>query len=167
MSAPPISSPFTKTCGIVGQPEISDSSWRIAGSGRTSTAVTGAPALAQRAQRTVGVAAHDELRRSLHEQRHRLVVDDVLDPFAQLVAHASLRLDSKLVDGAVAQRLGERLVDEPVLVEQREPVEAGLVTVTWKWSPPPVRSSTLNSGRVRERVLEQGLERLSRHDSRC
>ena len=29
------------------------------------------------------------------------------------------------MDGAVAQRLGERLVDEAVLVEQREPVEAG------------------------------------------
>ena len=44
MSAPPISSPRTNTCGIVGQPETSDSSWRIAGSGRTFTAVTGAPA---------------------------------------------------------------------------------------------------------------------------
>jgi hypothetical protein len=33
-----------KICGIVGQPEIADSSWRIWGSGRTSTAVTGAPA---------------------------------------------------------------------------------------------------------------------------
>ena len=27
------------------------------------------------------------------------------------------------MDGAVAQRLGERLVDEAVLVEQRQPVE--------------------------------------------
>ena len=44
MSAPPISSPFTKTCGIVGQPESSASSCRIAGSGSTFTAVTGAPA---------------------------------------------------------------------------------------------------------------------------
>ena len=44
MSAPPISSPLTKTCGIVGQPEISDRSWRICGSGRMSTAVTDAPA---------------------------------------------------------------------------------------------------------------------------
>ena len=44
MSAPPISSPLTNTCGIVGQPEIAESSWRIAGSGRMSTAVTGAPA---------------------------------------------------------------------------------------------------------------------------
>ena len=44
MSAPPTSSPPTNTCGIVGQPESSDSAWRIAGSGRTFTAVTGAPA---------------------------------------------------------------------------------------------------------------------------
>ena len=44
MSAPPMSSPFTKTCGIVGQPEIEASSWRIRGSGRMSTAVIGAPA---------------------------------------------------------------------------------------------------------------------------
>ncbi len=44
MSAPPISSPPTKTCGIVGQPESADSSCRMAGSGSTSTVVTGAPA---------------------------------------------------------------------------------------------------------------------------
>jgi hypothetical protein len=44
MSAPPTSSPLMKTCGIVGQPESADSSWRIRGSGRTSTAVTGASA---------------------------------------------------------------------------------------------------------------------------
>jgi hypothetical protein len=44
MSAPPTSSPPTKTCGIVGQPESAESSWRIWGSGRMSTAVTGAPA---------------------------------------------------------------------------------------------------------------------------
>src|SRR3972149_4301712 len=43
MSAPPISSPLTKTWGIVGQPEISESSWRIRGSGRMSTVVIGAP----------------------------------------------------------------------------------------------------------------------------
>ena len=40
----PINSPLTNTCGIVGQPDWAESSWRIAGSGRMSTAVTGAPA---------------------------------------------------------------------------------------------------------------------------
>jgi hypothetical protein len=44
MSAPPISSPFTKTCGIVGQPENAVSSWRISGLGSTSTVAIGASA---------------------------------------------------------------------------------------------------------------------------
>src|SRR5262249_5858179 len=34
------------------------------------------------------------------------------------------RLDSQLVDGAVAERLGQRVVYEPVLLEQRQPLEA-------------------------------------------
>jgi hypothetical protein len=45
MSAPPTSSPLMKTCGIVGHPDSAESSCRIAGSGRMSTAVTGAPAV--------------------------------------------------------------------------------------------------------------------------
>jgi hypothetical protein len=36
---------LTKTCGIVGQPDRLESSWRKLGSGRMSTAVTGAPAV--------------------------------------------------------------------------------------------------------------------------
>jgi len=44
MSAPPISSPRMKICGIVGQPESAESSGRICASGRMSTVVTGAPA---------------------------------------------------------------------------------------------------------------------------
>jgi ubiquinone/menaquinone biosynthesis C-methylase UbiE len=43
MSAPPTSSPATKTCGIVGQLETAESSSRMRGSGRTSTAVNPAP----------------------------------------------------------------------------------------------------------------------------
>jgi hypothetical protein len=35
---------LTKTCGIVGQPEIAESSCRMRGSGRMSTVVIGAPA---------------------------------------------------------------------------------------------------------------------------
>ena len=38
MSQPPTSSPLTNSCGIVGQLEIADSSWRMRGSGRMSTA---------------------------------------------------------------------------------------------------------------------------------
>ena len=40
--------------------------------------------VAQRVQRAVGVAAHDELRRALHEERDRLVLDDVLDALGEL-----------------------------------------------------------------------------------
>src|SRR5215211_2234830 len=43
MSAPPISSPSTNSCGIVGQLDRADSSWRMRGSGRMSTAANGAP----------------------------------------------------------------------------------------------------------------------------
>src|SRR3954471_10578002 len=43
MSQPPTSSPSTKSCGIVGQLDSADSSWRMRGSGRMSTAANGAP----------------------------------------------------------------------------------------------------------------------------
>src|SRR6185503_11942339 len=43
MSQPPRSSPLTKSCGIVGQFDRADSSWRMRGSGRMSTAANDAP----------------------------------------------------------------------------------------------------------------------------
>src|SRR4051794_34057556 len=43
MSQPPTSSPLTNSWGIVGQFDSADSSWRIRGSGRMSTAANGAP----------------------------------------------------------------------------------------------------------------------------
>ena len=53
------------------------------------------------------------------------VGDDLLDLVAQ-VAHRvlPLGLDSQLVDGAVGERRRERVVDEPVLLDEREAVEA-------------------------------------------
>src|SRR3954451_5540877 len=42
MSQPPTSSPLTNSWGIVGQPDRPDSSWRMRGSGRMSTAAKGA-----------------------------------------------------------------------------------------------------------------------------
>src|SRR3954447_21854657 len=41
MSEPPTSSPLTNSCGIVGQSDSELSSWRMRGSGRTSTAANG------------------------------------------------------------------------------------------------------------------------------
>ena len=43
MSAPPTSSPLTKSCGIVGQFDSAESCWRMRGSGRMSTAANGVP----------------------------------------------------------------------------------------------------------------------------
>ena len=43
MSQPPISSPPTNSCGIVGQLDSAESSWRMRGSGSTSIAANGAP----------------------------------------------------------------------------------------------------------------------------
>jgi len=67
------------------------------------------------------------------------------------------------VDGAVAERLGERLVDEAVLFEQREPVEAGarhghLEVVA---AAGPVLDAQL--ARVGERAAEEGLDALGHH----
>ena len=67
------------------------------------------------------------------------------------------------MDGAVAERLGERLVDEAVLVEQREPVEAGarhghLEVVA---AAGPVLDAEL--ARLGERVAEEGLDAVGHH----
>src|SRR4051795_7668456 len=43
MSQPPTNSPLTKSCGTVGQFDSAESSWRMRGSGRMSTAANGAP----------------------------------------------------------------------------------------------------------------------------
>jgi len=72
-------------------------------------------------------------------------------------------LDPKLVDGAVAQRLGQRPVDQAVLVEQREPVEArarhGHLEVVA--AAGAVLDEQLR--RVGKRVAEQGLQALGHH----
>ena len=65
------------------------------------------------------------------------------------------------MDGSVRERLGERVVDEPVLLDEREALEArSVATVTWKWSPPPVRSSTVELTRFRKCAAQQRLEGL-------
>ena len=154
MSAPPTSSPLTNTCGIVGQPEIADSSWRICGSGRMSTAVTGAPA------RRSACSARSELPHMTNagvpfmKMRDVRAVDDFLDLVG--VAHAgSLRLDPEFVDGAVGQRRRQRLVDAPVLLDERQPVERrrGDDDLEVVAAAGPVDHVEL--GRVRKRALEQ------------
>ena len=82
MSAPPISSPPTKTCGIVGQPESADSSCADRRIREDVDRRHRRAGLAERPQRTIGVAAHDELRRPLHEHGDGLVLDHILNPLA-------------------------------------------------------------------------------------
>ena len=57
MSQPPTSSPRTKSCGIVGQFDSADSSWRMRGSGRMSTAANGRAQRLERRHRARGEAA--------------------------------------------------------------------------------------------------------------
>ena len=69
----------------------------------------------------------------------------------------------QFVNGAVSKRPGERLVDEAMLVEQGKARETRardrhLKVVT---TAGPVLDAQLR--RVRERILEQGLQRLGRH----
>src|SRR5439155_6532170 len=99
----------------------------------------------ERTQRAVGVPAHHELRRPLHEERHRLVLDHVLDPFGDLAHAVPLVLirSSWIVpsrSGSASASLTSRCWSRSEI-----PAKRGLATVTWKWSPPPVRSSTDSS----------------------
>lgn len=67
------------------------------------------------------------------------------------------------MDGAVGERRGEGVVDEPVLVDEREPLEAGagdrhLEVVT---APSAVEHGEL--GRIGKRLLQEVFERLGHH----
>src|SRR5204863_8797755 len=88
---------------------------------------------------------HHELRRALHEERHRLLLDDLLDPFAQIAHIVPLVLirSSWIVpsrSGSASASFTSRCWSS-----SESPSKRGLATTTWKWSPPPVRSSTATS----------------------
>src|SRR5205823_2496856 len=86
--------------------------------------------VAQRAKRTIRVAAHHELRRAFHEECHRLVFDHVLDPTGKL-AHAVpfvLILSSWMVpsrSGPASASLTSRYCSS-----SGRPAKAGLATIT-------------------------------------
>src|SRR5262245_1859149 len=105
----------------------------------------GRSGLTQRAQCAVGVAAHDELRRPLHEERHGLVLDQILDALAQLghslpfvLIRSSWIVPSR--SGSASASFTSRCCSSSERL-----TNLGLATTTWKWSPPPVRSSTVSS----------------------
>src|SRR6185312_1100157 len=86
--------------------------------------------------------ARRPLGRALHEDRDGLVVDHLLDlvverhavPFV-VVMRSSWIVPS--ASGAASARLTMRCCST-----SETPSNAALATVTWKWSLPPVRSST-------------------------
>ena len=84
MSQPPTSSPSTKSCGIVGQPESADSSWRMRGSGRMSSAAYSTPSAFEHRHDARGEPAARLLGRALHEEHHVLLADRLLDELADL-----------------------------------------------------------------------------------
>ena len=75
MSQPPTSSPSTKSCGIVGQFESAESSWRMRGSGRMSTAANGAPSACSAATVRAEKPHGGLLGRALHEEDDVVVGD--------------------------------------------------------------------------------------------
>ena len=94
MSEPPSSSPPTKSCGIVGQPEIADSSWRMRGSGRMSTAAKGEPVACSARDRAGREAARGRVGVALHEEDDVVLADRLGDRAADrvvgLLAHGVL-----------------------------------------------------------------------------
>ena len=82
---PPTSSPSTKSCGIVGQLEIAESSWRMRGSGRMSTAANGVPAACSAATVRAENPHVGLLGRALHEEDHVVLGDRLGDRVADRV----------------------------------------------------------------------------------
>ena len=87
------------------------------------------------------------------------LVDDVLDLLG--VAHgpvAPFRLDPQLVDAAVGQRLVERLVDELVLLDERQAVEARRGHAHLEVVAAARAVDDVDLGRVRERAARAASE---------
>src|SRR5205823_4553914 len=143
MSQPPTSSPSTNSCGIVGQFESADSSWRIRGSGRTSTAANGRPSAWRiptvRAEKPhMGWSGVPFMNRSTGlsviacwiESRKGFWVSVMWVSFKWFATSGGLRrelltisgLDGEGVDAA-AELISEDAIDEPVLRNAAEPTE--------------------------------------------
>ena len=141
MSAPPISSPFTNTCGIVGQPESPDELLTDPRIGKDVDRRDRGAGFPERPKRAVGVPAHHGLRCPFHEHRDIGAVDDVLDLIAHrhvvplVVIRSSWIVPS--ASGAASAAFTSRCWSIRLTPSKR-----ALSIVTWKWSPPPVLSTT-------------------------
>ena len=127
MSEPPTSSLFTNSWGIVGQPDSPDSSSRMRGSGRMSSAAYWTPSALSAPGRARREAARGLVGRALHEQHHAVLVDRLLDEVADLVVgHGVAPGVEVLMESAwMAPPIScaEHVVDQLVLLDPRQALE--------------------------------------------
>src|SRR3954454_23888554 len=123
MSQPPTSSPSTKSCGIVGQLETADSSWRMRGSGRTSTAAYGLPSASSAA--AVRAEKPHIGRSGVPFMKRMTSCSEIASPMASRISFSLVSLtwsslrsgfEGQCVDGA-ADLGAEHRVDAPVLLD--------------------------------------------------
>src|SRR3954452_17406220 len=125
MSQPPTSSPLTNSWGIVGQLEIADSSWRMRGSGRTSTAAYGLPSASTAGARGaekphIGCSGVPFMKRMISSSPIASVMASRMG-FSVVSLTTSLRsgFEGQGVDGPADLRSEDR-VDAPVLLDPQE-----------------------------------------------
>src|SRR3954453_20033387 len=122
MSDPPSSSPLTNSCGIVGHSEIALSSWRIRGSGSTSTAANGTSsacrhAVARAEKPQAGASGTPFIKRITSLSRIASAIASRRGFSVSLIS-LGLRGQGQGVDGAT-DLVAEHRVDHPVLLDAR------------------------------------------------
>ena len=93
------------------------------------------------------------------------LVDDVLDLVGVAHVGAPLRLDAQLVDGAVAERRRQRLVDAPVLLDERQPGQRRRGHDHLEVVAAAGAVDHVELGRVRERAPRAAREAVGAHAS--
>src|SRR4029450_9345742 len=116
---------------------------------------------AQRLESAHRVAAHDEVRRALHEERHVLGGDDILNLVAKLVQLVPFVFTLTSETGPPASGAPSASLTSRCCSISGSPSKRVLATVTWKWSPPPVRSSTDSSAASGNACSRSGRSRSS------
>src|SRR3954447_12681522 len=113
----------------------------------------------ERLQRAIGVPAHRERGRPLHEDRHVRSFDDFLDLLR--IAHSVplvLIRSSWIVPSASG--VDSASYTRRCCSTSDSPLSEGDAPITWKWAPPPVLSRTSSS-------VASGNARSSRSRSGC
>src|SRR5437764_79760 len=128
MSEPPTSSPLTNSCGTVGHCEIALSSWRMRGSGSTSTAANGTSsacrhAVARAEKPQAGASGTPFMKRITSLSRIASAIASRRGFSVSLIS-LGLRGQGQGVDGAT-DLVAEHRVDHAVLLEARLADEDG------------------------------------------